>query len=169
MRLYAGRVGPIAAEIVRVLLDAKDIEADKPSEVQRDIEAVLNQYVRTEKEAVEKARDAVQSRGLPNTDLARMKKLAAEQMGIKVGDESIDYLLDQILEILMHSANVDEIFAPDVELRRKMAPVLKHHMAVDEELEREVRGKLKHVEEGSRTWEVEYNRVMEDIRRRKGL
>jgi hypothetical protein len=169
MRLYAGRVGPIAAEIVRLLLDAKDIEAARPNEVQADIEAVLQQYIRTEKEAADKARDAVQSRGLPPTEVARMRKLAAEQMGIKIGDESIDYLLDQILEILMHSANVDEIFASDVELRRKMAPVLKKHMAVDEELEREVRGKLKHVEEGTRTWEIEYARMMEDIRRRKGL
>jgi hypothetical protein len=90
-------------------------------------------------------------------------------MGIKIGDESIDYLLDQILEILMHSANVDEIFAEDVELRRKMGPCLKRHMAVDEELEKEVRGKLRHVEEGTRTWEVEYARMMEEIKRRKGL
>jgi uncharacterized protein len=169
MRLYAGRVGPIAADIVRVLLDSKDIEAEKPAEVQHDIEAVLNQYLRTEKEASDKARDALQARGLPTSDFTRMKKLAAEQMGIKVGDDVIDYLLDQILEILMHSANVEEIFAADVELRRKMAPILKKQMAIDEEVEREVRGKLKHVQEGSRTWEVEYARIMEDIRRRKGL
>jgi len=169
MRLYSGKVGPIAAEIVRALLDAQDIEAARPTEVQADVESVLQQYIRTEKEASDKARDAVQARGLPATDVGRMRKLAAEQMGIKIGDESIDYLLDQILEILMHSANVDEIFAADVELRRKMAPVLKRHMAVDEDLEREVRGKLKHVEEGSRTWEIEYTRMMEDIRRRKGL
>ena len=78
-------------------------------------------------------------------------------------------MLDQILEILMHSANVDEIFSEDIVLRRKMAPVLKRHMAIDEEVEREVRGKLKHVEEGTRTWEVEYTRMMEDIKRRKGL
>jgi hypothetical protein len=169
MRLYPGRVGPIAAEIVRVLLDAKDIEAEKPSEVQTDVEAVLNQYLRTEKEATDKARDALQARGLATTEFTRMKKLAAEQMGIKVGDEVIDYLLDQMLEILMHSANVEEIFAADVELRRKMAPILKKHMAVDEEVEREVRGKLKHVQEGTRTWEIEYTRMMEDIRRRKGL
>ena len=169
MRLYSGKVGTIATDIVRTLTDGKDIEAEKPREVQADIEAVLNQYIRTEKEAGDKAKDAMQSRGIPNTEFTRMKKLAAEQMGIKVGDETIDYLLDQILEILMHSANVDEIFAEDVEMRRKMAPVLKRHMAVDEELEREVRGKLKHVEEGTRTWEVEYARIMEDIRRRKGL
>jgi hypothetical protein len=169
MRLYSGKVGPIAGDIVKTLLEAKDIETENTHEVQADIEAVLNQYVRTDKEAADKAKDAMQSRGIPTTEFSRMKKLAAEQMGIKVGDESIDYLLDQILEILMHSANVDEIFAEDVELRRKMAPILKRHMAVDEELEKEVRGKLKHVQEGTRTWEVEYARMMEDIRRRKGL
>jgi len=169
MRLYSGKVGNIAGEIVKTLTDASDIETSNTREVQADIEAVLNQYLRTEKEASDKAKDAMQSRGMASSDFSRMKKLAAEQMGIKVGDETVDYLLDQILEILMHSANVDEIFSEDVELRRKMATVLKRHMAVDEELEREVRGRLKHVEEGTRTWEVEYARVMEDIRRRKGL
>lgn len=169
MRLYSGKVGSIAGEIVKALTDGSDIETENPREVQQDIEAVLNQYIRTEKDAGDKAKDAMQSRGIPNSDFSRMKKLAAEQMGIKVGDETVDYLLDQILEILMHSANVDEIFSEDVELRRKMAPILKRHMAVDEEIEREVRGKLKHVEEGTRTWEVEYARMMDDIRRRKGL
>jgi hypothetical protein len=69
----------------------------------------------------------------------------------------------------MHSANVAEVYSEDVVLRRKMAPILKHHMAVDEEVEREVRGKLKHVQEGTRTWEVEYSKMMDEIRRRKGL
>lgn len=169
MRLYSGKVTTIAGEIVKTLADASQIETENPREVQADVESVLNQYLRMDKEAADKAKDAMQSRGIPNTDFTRMKKLAAEQMGIKIGDETIDYLLDQILEILMHSANVDEIFAEDVELRRKMAPILKRHMAVDEELEREVRGKLRHVEEGTRTWEVEYTRMMEEIRRRKGL
>jgi hypothetical protein len=169
MRLYSGKVGTIASEIVRTLTEAGDIETERKNEVQLDIESVLNSYLKTEKEAADKAKDLMQSRGLGTTEFARMKKLAAEQKGIKVGDETIDYLLDQILEILMHSSNVDEIFSEDVELRRKMAPILKRHMAVEEELEKEVRGKLKHVEEGTRTWEVEYARIMEDIRRRKGV
>jgi hypothetical protein len=169
MRLYSGKVGTIASEIVRTLTEAGDIETERKNEVQLDIESVLNSYLKTEKEAADKAKDLMQSRGLGTTEFARMKKLAAEQKGIKVGDETIDYLLDQILEILMHSSNVDEIFSEDVELRRKMAPILKRHMAVEEELEKEVRGKLKHVEEGTRTWEVEYARMMEEIKRRKGL
>ena len=71
--------------------------------------------------------------------------------------------------MLFHSSNVDEVFAEDHDLRRKMAPIFKKHMAADEDLEREVRGQLKHVKEGTSLWEVEYQRVMADIKRRKGL
>src|SRR5947209_2218272 len=100
MRLYSGKVATIAGEIVKTLMDGSDIDTENPREVQADIESVLNQYLRTDKEASDKAKDAMQSRGIPTSDFNRMKNLAAEQMGIKIGDESIDYLLDQILEIL---------------------------------------------------------------------
>jgi len=169
MRLYGGKVGTIASEIVRCLTEARAIESEHPHEVELDIESVLSNYVRTEKEAADKAKDLIVARGLSTVDFARMKKLLAEQQGIKVGDETIDYLLDQILEILMHSANVDEIFDEDVELRRRMAPILKRHMAMDDEIDKEARTRLKHVQEGTRSWEIEYARVMEEIKRRKGL
>ena len=63
----------------------------------------------------------------------------------------------------------DEVFAADIELRRKMAPVFKKHMAVDSTLDAEVRAQLRHVREGSRDWEIEYAKVMEQVKRRKGL
>jgi hypothetical protein len=69
----------------------------------------------------------------------------------------------------MHSANVDEVFAEDVELRRKMREPLRRQAALEEELQAEVRGRLKHVKEGSTMWEIEYRRMMEEIKRRKGL
>ncbi len=97
-----------------------------------------------------------------------MRKLTAEQKGIKIGDELLDYLLDQLIEMLMHSGNVDEVYSEDHELRRRMRPILKKYLEIDEAIETEVRGKLKHVQEGSRTWEVEYQRVLGDIQRREG-
>jgi hypothetical protein len=86
-----------------------------------------------------------------------------------VGDETLDYLLDQVVEMLMHSNNVEEVFASDVDLRRRMAPIFKKHMAVDTALDTEVRAQLRHVKEGTREWEVEYSRVLEQVKRRKGL
>lgn len=169
MRLYSGKVPTIAGEIVHGLTEAGDIETDRPHEVELDIQSVLTNYLTIEREATEKAKDLLQARGLSQGEFGRMRKLAAEQKGIKVGDEMLDYLLDQLVEILLHSNNVDEVYAQDVDLRRKMAVTLKRHMAIDEEIEEEVRGKLKHVTEGTRTWEVEYARIKDEIRRRRGV
>jgi hypothetical protein len=46
---------------------------------------------------------------------------------------------------------------------------LRKQFAAEEQLEQEVRGRLKHVQEGTQMWEIEYRRMMEDIKRRKGL
>jgi hypothetical protein len=169
MRLFSGKVGPIASEVVKALVSAKDVETESPKEVEADIAAVLNAYLRSEQEANEGAKDYLSRNNLGQGEFNRVKRLIAEQKGIKSGDETLDYLLDQVVEMLFHSNNVDEVFAEDHDLRRKMAPIFKKHMAADDELEREVRGQLKHMQEGTRTWEIEYQRVMADIKRRKGL
>ena len=169
MRLYATKLPALASELVRALLGASAIEAESPAEVERDVEAVLGSYIKIDQEASDKARDYIQQRGLASSEFGRLKRSAAEQLGIKVGDEALDYLLDQLVEMLLHSNNVDEVFAQDHELRRAMTPILKKHVALEGEIEQEARAQLKHVREGTSTWEVEYRRVMADIRRRKGL
>lgn len=169
MRLHGPRVPQIAHEMVTALVKGKDIETEAPNEVQADIEAVLQQYVRDEQTVQERARDLIAARGLSQNELPRLRKLVADEKHIKLGDDAIDYLLDQLVEMLMHSANVDEVFSEDYELRRKMRDPLRKQLAEEQALEAEVRGHLKHVQEGTGLWEVEYRRMMEDIKRRKGL
>jgi hypothetical protein len=169
MRLHGPRVPQIAHEMVTALVKGKDIETESPNEVQADIEAVLNQYVQDEKSVQERARDMIAARGLSQNELPRMRKLVADEKHIKLGDDAIDYLLDQLVEMLMHSANVEEVFSEDYELRRKMRDPLRKQLAEEQALEAEVRGHLRHVQEGTGLWEVEYRRMMEDIKRRKGL
>lgn len=169
MWLRRPKVPQIASEIVSALTANQDVETDSPREMQADIEAVLIQYINDEQAVSERARDLVGARGLPPSDLGRMRKLVAEEKGIKLGDDALDYILDQLVEMLMHSHNVEEIYAEDVVLRRKMRDPLRRQMAADEQLEQEVRGRLKHVQEGTQMWEIEYRRMMEDIKRRKGI
>ena len=95
--------------------------------------------------------------------------MEAEKRGIKIGDEALDYILDQIVLQFHQSPNVDEIFVEDVELRRKMAIVLKKFGNADAEVDTLVRAQLRHMQEGTRDWEIEYARVSEQVRRRKGL
>ena len=169
MRLYSSKVPTIAAEIVRTLVAANDIEAGSPKEVEADIAAVMNSYLATEREVSERTKELLERTGRAMSEYGRVKAQIAESKGIKVGDDMLDYLLDQIVEMFGHSGNVDEIYAADVELRRKMAPIFKKHLQVDEAVDAEVRAQLKHVSEGSRTWDVEYARVLEQIKHKRGL
>ncbi len=169
MRLYSGKVPAIATETVRALLAAKDIESESPKEVEADVTAVLNQYLSVERDVNERAKDVLERTGKPQSEYTRVRQLVAEEKGIKVGDDTLDYLLDQVVEMLMHSSHVDEVYVEDVELRRKMAPVFKKHMAVDSSLDADVRAQLRHVREGTREWEIEYQRVLEQTKRTKGL
>jgi hypothetical protein len=169
MRLYSGKVPAIATETVRALLAAKDIESESPKEVEADVAAVLNQYLSIERDVNERAKDVLERTGKPQSEYSRVRQLVAEEKGIKVGDDALDYMLDQVVEMLMHSAHVDEVYVEDVELRRKMAPVFKKHMAVDSSLDADVRAQLRHVREGTREWEIEYQRVLEQTKRKKGL
>lgn len=169
MRLYGAKVAPIAQEVVRSLVSAKDIETDAQREVIADVEAVLKSYLDTERIVDEKTRELLQRTGRGTNEFGRVREQIAGTHNIKVGDETLDFLLDQVVQMLMHSNHVEEVFSSDIELRRKMAPIFKRYMAADAELDTEVRGQLKHLKEGTPQWDIEYGRVLESVKRKRGL
>jgi len=169
MQLHRSQISAISRRIVSALVSNEAIEVTSQREVVLDVEAVLNSYLSESQDVIQQARDLVQQRGLAQGEFARIKKLIADQRGIKLGEDGLDYLLDQLVEMLMHSGNVEEVFAEDHELRRQMRPALRESAAADQQVDAEVRSKLKHVAEGSRVWEIEYRRMKEDIKRRRGL
>lgn len=172
MRLYAAKVSSIAQEVVRGLLASKDIDIEDPSaqkEVVADVESVLRSYLETERQVDEKTRELLQRTNRGPNEFPKVRQQIAEHHGIKVGDEMLDYLLDQVVEMLMHSNHVEEVFAEDVLLRRHMAPVFKKHLQADSDVDSEVRAQLRHVKEGTSQWDIEYARALENVKRKRGL
>jgi hypothetical protein len=169
MKIPKSRVPQIAGEMLRKLLEHDDIETENRAEVELDLAAVLNQYIRDELELTDKARELMTRRGLPSSQLGQVKRQLAEQRGIKLGEDAIDYVVDQLIEFLMHSHNVEEIYAPDHRLRRMLREPLRALESIDISVDAQVRDRMKHVQEGSALWEVEYQRILEDVKRRKGL
>jgi uncharacterized protein len=169
MRLYSGKVPVIAGEIVKTLTADKDIEVDNVQEVETDLESVLKEYLRLEREITEKAKDRLEATRGDRNELGRIKRTLAEQKGFGLGDEGISWILDQLLQMLMRSPNVAEVYSDDAIMRRKMRVVLQKHMSVDDELDKEVRAKIKNLQEGTATWEVEYAKVLEQAKRKRGL
>jgi hypothetical protein len=167
MWLTRAKLPALATAIVKQLVDGQLIETESPAGVQADLLAVLEQYVRDEHEISTKARDLAAARGAPPTEASRLRKELARQQGVGVGDDAIDYLLAQFVEMLMHSANVDEIFAQDHQLKLAMRGPLRNEQASAEQMEDAVRKRLKHVQEGSSQWEIEYQRMREEMMRRR--
>lgn len=155
--------------MLRGLLEHEDIETENPAEVELDLQAVLNQYIRDEEEITVKAKDVMVRRGLPSSQLGQVKRQVADQRQFKLGDDGLDYLVEQLIQFLMHSHNVEEIYAPDHRLRRILREPLRKLENIEGAVDAQVRGRMKHVQEGSALWEVEYQRILEDVRRRKGL
>ena len=169
MRLFSGKIPVIAGEIVERLTADKDIEAPAPAEVQADLESVLKEYLRQERRVVDEAKARMESRGMSYGELGKMKSQVARENKIQIGDEMLPYLIEQILEILFHSSNVEEIFSDDPVLRKKITTVLRKHMDVEQELDREVRDKIKNLDEGTAAFETEYARMLEQMKRNKRL
>jgi uncharacterized protein len=169
MRLFSGKIPTISEEIVRTLSTDGDIESEQPNEVMLDIESVLKEYLRYERSIGEEAKNRLEARGLPYAQLGKLRSQVAKEKGAPQAEDILPYLIDQILNILFHSKNVDEIFAEDHQLRIKITAVLRKHMDVGGDLDEEVRSKIKNLEEGTASFEIEYARIMGDVKRKKGL
>ena len=171
MRLFRGKIPAISRDIVRVLREAGDIEVTdaEVGEVERDVSAILNEYLKVEALVNEKTKDIMEKRRIDQKDFARTKRIVAEEMGFFTGDEGIEYLINQIIEAFMHSRFVEEVFAEDHVLRRKMIKVFREHLDIDEELDHEVRQRIKNLTEGTAAWEAEYTRILEQLKRIRGL
>jgi len=171
MRLHNSRVGQIKREIIDTLLakELVEIEADARNEVELDVESVLKEYIRTDRKLTDDAKDLASQRGLDYTQHQKIKKQMAEKQRFGIHDEAVAYLANQLIETLLHTGHVSEVFAEDHELRAAIAPVLKRHMSANDPLDEEVRKQIKNLQEGTQDWEIRYQQQMERIRRLKGL
>lgn len=169
MRIYSGKVPSISEELISDLTQAGDIECVDAAEVRLDVEAVLKEYIRRDRQLVDEAKSRMESRGLSYSMLGRVKAQVAKELGVPPYDEVLPYLVGQILNMLFHSQNVEEIYAEDVALRKKITSVLRNYSDLDAELDVAVRSKIKNLQEGTASFEVEYARVMEKMKRSRGF
>ena len=159
----------VGTEIVKSLVDAGEIEVTDRSEAEMDVQAVLKEYLRVDREITEKAKDLLQKRNLPYEQFGKIKRTLAGEKAFGLGEDGLEWMTTQMIESFMQSPHIEEIYVDDSILRKRMSDILKKHMQVDEELDEEVRRRIKNLEEGTSTWEVEYSKVLDQIKRNRGL
>lgn len=171
MRLFSGKVPPLAREVVQTLIASGSIEvtAEEVPEVVLDVESVLKEYIRAEREITDQARDIIATQKRSHSDLKKIRAQIARERSFGIDEEAIEYLITQIIEALIHSRHVEEVYGMDNDLAVHLGPVLRKHLAADEELDSEVRRRIRNLQEGTSTWDIQYRKVMEELRRSRRL
>lgn len=169
MKLYSAKTPIIAREIINQLVNDGDIDVESHEEAELDIVSVLKEYLRMDREITERAKDLIESRGLQYGQFGKIKRAVAEEREFGLGEEGIIWICNQILETFMHSRFIEEVFSSDADMRKKMKTLLRKHMMVDEEMDEEVRKRIKNLQEGTAHWDVEYSKVMNQIKRKRGF
>ncbi|SET51918.1 DUF507 family protein [Stigmatella erecta] len=171
MRLYPKVIPIISRECIQQLMQDGDIEVEpmRVADAEMDLSAIMREYLANEERVNQATREALERRGYDYSKFNQVKREMADVRGFKMGDEGIEYVINQMIEFLLISRNVEEVFSADNMLRVKIFSVMKKHLDVDDEIDREARSRLKHLQEGTSAFDIEYNKTVEQIRRARGL
>lgn len=170
MRLYGSKIPNIMRDVVQTLMDKELVEIlpANVSEVELDVESVLKEYLRAERQLTEEAKDMAHARGLDYSAHNKIKRQLAERRRFGLYEDSVGYIANQLIETLLHTRHVEEIFGEDNDLRAAIAPILRKHMAGQEAFDAEVRRRLKNLNEGTAEWEIRYQQTVERLRTLRG-
>jgi hypothetical protein len=171
MRLYPKVIPIISRESIQKLMQDGDLEVEplRIADAEMDLSAIMREYLANEERVNQATREALERRGYDYSKFNQVKREMADVRGFKMGDEGIEYVINQMIEFLLISRNIEEVYAADNVLRQKIFAIMKKHLDVDEEIDREARTRLKHLQEGTSAFDIEYNKTIDQIRRARGL
>lgn len=171
MRLYPKVIPIISRECIQKLMQDGDIEVEplRIADAEMDLSAIMREYLANEERVNQATREALERRGYDYSKFNQVKREMADVRGFKMGDEGIEFVINQMIEFLLISRNIEEVFGADNVLRQKIHLTMRKHLDVDDEIDREARTRLKHLQEGTSAFDIEYNKTIDQIRRARGL
>ena len=171
MALIRKIIPKIARDIIKSLNSKESIEVEdnKIGEAELDLAAVMVAHLDSEEEIVREAADTLARLGMSRDRFSQLKVRFAERRGVKLGEEGIEFLLGQLLEALFASKNIEEIYASDAELRQDIKGCMDKFLKVSDEVNKEARTRLKNIKEGTPEWDIEFPRMVAQVKRQKGL
>jgi len=171
MKLYRSKIPVIAKESIDRLIQDGDIEVEPANveEAEADLVAIMEEFVRRDFELRERIKDHMARNNTPYSQYGRIRKRMAESWGHPLGDDIERYLVRQFVENLMISRFIEEVYAEDAVVHRKMMEIVRGHDVDEDALREEAAGKVKNVREGTVEYEVALRTALRDVKKRHGL
>ena len=171
MKLYRAKVPVIAKEIIAKLSEDGDIEVsfENTEEAEKDVIAIMEEYLRRESALRHRIRDYMDEKRLPYNAYGRVRKAMAEDWRHPLGDDIERFLARQFVECLMISRFVEEVYAEDAAMYRRILALLRTHHVDEQAIRDEAASKVKNVQEGTVDYEIALQRAVRDVKKRRGL
>ena len=171
MKIYMKLIPSIAQDILNALSRDGDIEIkeNRMEDAILDVSRVFREYLEEEEELNQEAMLFIQKNNLASKDFAAVKAKLAEEKGFDYGDNAIELVLADVVDALLKSDSIEEVYSDNKTLISKMSDVIKKYLDVDEALDREVREQLKNLEEGTLEWDIAYKKVIHELKKKKNL
>ena len=171
MKLYRAKVPAIAKDIVTRLVSDGDIEVvgDNKEEAEQDYIAIMEEYLRRDSDLRNNIRDHMAQRNLPYNQYGRTRSRVAEEWGHPLGDDVERFLARQMVENLMISRWIDEVYEEDRVIYKKVIEILRSHNVDERSIREEAATKVKNVREGTVEYEIALQKAVKDEKKRRGL
>ncbi|MFT7518259.1 MAG: hypothetical protein ACI9MC_000389 [Kiritimatiellia bacterium] len=171
MKLYRAKVDDIAIETIKVLMENGDIEVlqDSREEAEQDLIAIMEEFLRRDNELRTSIKDHMASRKLPYGDYGKVRKQFMDRAGHPQRDDIERFLSRQFVECLMITRHVEEVWAEDEDLYKRVRDVLRSHDVDEDVLREQAAAKVKNVTEGTVEYEIAIREALREIKKRHGL
>ena len=171
MKLYRSKIPEIAENVVRFLTeeDMIEVEHEKREEAQKDFAAIMEDFSRRDFALREEIKEVMHHRNLPYDQYGRTRSQLAKEWGHPLGGDVERYLARQFVENLMISPFIDEVYEEDNTIYKRVLEILRSFDVDEEAIREEARAMLKNLQEGTVEWEVQMQKAVVTVKKRKGL
>ena len=171
MKIYRKKINSISGAIVDTMVRDEDIEilGSLHNMVVKDVAGFIESYANSEEAISESAKVIVDRKGLPAHQFQKVKSILAQEKGVKLGDEALEFLADKIIRYFLTEDSIDEVYSEDATMRKKIFDIFRQHLDVDDDIDREVRARIKNIPENSPIFKIEYQKVLREVKRKRGL
>jgi hypothetical protein len=118
-----------------------EVEAIRMADAELDMAAIMREYLANEERVNQATREALERRGYDFSKFNQVKREMADVRGFKLGDDGVEFLINQMLEFLLDLAERrGGLFRRHCRCAPSFLQIMKKHLDIDEDIEREARG-----------------------------
>lgn len=171
MKLYKAKIPVIAKECIAALLTDGDIEiaTGNVEEAELDLVSIMEEFYRRDMNLRTQIKDTMHRQQISYDQYGKVRGRLADRLGHPTGDDVERFLCRQFVENLMISPFIEEVWADDSEMYKKLMGVLQSHDVDERAIREEAANKLKNLREGTVDYEIALENAIRDEKKRRGL